>query len=47
MDVLGAETDAEKEKTLMKWAESVWIIWEDRQPWIREITEKTLFPSDK
>jgi hypothetical protein len=47
MDVLLAGTDAEKEKMLMKWAESVWRIWEHRHAWIREITEKTLFPADK
>ena len=47
MDVLLAETGLEKEKMLMKWAESVWMIWEHRHPWIREITQKTLFPADK
>jgi hypothetical protein len=47
MDVLQAETDAEKEKMLMNWVESVWEIWENRHEWIREITEKTLFPADK
>ncbi len=46
LDVLVAETDAEKETMLMKWAASVWDIWEDRQPWVREITEKTLFSPD-
>jgi len=47
MDVLRAETDADKERMLMSWAGSVWGIWEDRQPWIREITQKTIFPADK
>jgi hypothetical protein len=47
MDVLRAETETEKEKMLTKWAESVWEISEDRHEWIREITEKTLFPADK
>jgi hypothetical protein len=47
MDVLGAETDEEKEKMLMEWAASVWSIWQDRHPLVREITEKALFPVDK
>ncbi len=46
MDVLRAETDQEKEKILMKWAESVWEIWEDQHSWVREIADTTLFPSD-
>ena len=46
MDVLTAETDEEKEEMLLKWAGSVWDIWEERQQWVREITEGTLFPSD-
>jgi hypothetical protein len=45
MDVLMAESDAEKEKMLMKWAASVWGIWEHRHLWIREMTEKMLSPS--
>ena len=47
LDVLMAETDAEREKMLRKWAESVWKSWEHLHPWIREITHKTLFPDDK
>ena len=47
MDVLRVETDAEREKMLMKWAESVWKSWEHLHPWIREITHRTLFPDDK
>ncbi len=46
LDVLMAKTDEEKETMLMKWAASVWDIWEDRQPWVREITDKTLFTTD-
>ena len=47
MDVLRDETDTEREKMLMKWAESVWMSWEPLHPWIRQITHKTLFPDDK
>jgi hypothetical protein len=47
MDVLRVGTDAEKEKMLMRWASSVWEIWEHQHAWIREVTEKALFPADK
>ena len=42
MDVLRAETDEEKEKMLMRWASSVWMIWEPRHRFVREITKKVL-----
>jgi len=47
LDVLRAGTDAEKEEMLMKWAESVWRIWEHQHGWIQEVTEGTLFPAYK
>jgi hypothetical protein len=46
MDVMQAETDAEKEVMLMKWAASVWDIWKDQHPWVLEVTEMALFPED-
>ena len=42
-DVLAAETDAEKEEALMRWAASVWEAWEDRHRWVRETTERVLY----
>ena len=42
-NVVEGATDAEREELLMQWAASVWGIWEERHPWVREITEKTLF----
>jgi hypothetical protein len=43
IDVLRAETDAEKEEMLMRWAASVWQSWEHRHQWVRETTERVLY----
>jgi hypothetical protein len=43
MDVLAQETDQEKEEMLMRWVSSVWMSWEPRHRFVREITEKVLF----
>ena len=44
IDVLNAGTDAEKERMLTPWSESVWKIWEHRHTWVRETTQEMLFP---
>jgi hypothetical protein len=38
-DVFQAETDAEKDAMIRRWMEAVWSSWEDRQVWVREMTE--------
>lgn len=43
MDVLRAETDAEIEEMLMRWAASVWQSWEHRHEWVRETTARVLY----
>ncbi len=43
IDVLRAETDREKEEMLMRWAASVWKIWEPRHSLVREIADTLLF----
>jgi len=42
MDVLQAETDAEKDAMIRKWMRAVWESWGDRHAWVRESTDELL-----
>jgi hypothetical protein len=42
MDVLRAESDAEKDATIRKWMDAVWKSWADHHAWVRETTDELL-----
>jgi hypothetical protein len=40
MDGLMAGIDAEKDAMIRQWMEAIRASWEDRQDWVREMTER-------